>query len=184
MAINDPFSELVHELDRTRGALRAAVDAVEPELRKRKPAPEAWSVAEVLEHLGIVERRITQLLTRFIAQAREARMPEPNVPESIVHSIDMATVRDRSRKVASSEVHLLPIRGLEATTAWLELETARRALLAVIADAQRIDLSSTRYPHFILGPLNGYQWLAFVAGHEARHTAQIEEIASRVSHCV
>ncbi len=32
-------------------------------------------------------------------------------------------------------------------------------------------------PHPLFGPLTAYHWLAFVGAHEARHAAQIREIA-------
>src|SRR3982750_3756815 len=42
-------------LDASRAALRAAVDAVPSDLRRQRPAPDRWSVNEVLEHLSLVE---------------------------------------------------------------------------------------------------------------------------------
>ena len=183
MAMNDPFADLVEQLETTRVSLHAAVAAVAPELRQRRPAPDAWSVAEVLEHLAIIERRITQLITGFIAKARQSGLVEPNVPASIVQTISMAAFSDRSRKVVTPDKGL-PTGALAADVAWQELETSRRELLGMLADAKSVDLSAMQHPHFIFGPLNGYQWLAFVVGHEVRHTDQIREIALLLSRCV
>jgi len=36
-------------------------------------------------------------------------------------------------------------------------------------------------PHLVLGPINIYQWLLFVGSHEARHTAQVREIAAQLN---
>jgi len=54
--------ELLRHLDANRAVLHAAVDAVPPALRERKPGPDRWSVAETLEHLSRVEEGITRLL--------------------------------------------------------------------------------------------------------------------------
>jgi hypothetical protein len=35
--------------------------------------------------------------------------------------------------------------------------------------------------HPVLGPIDLYQWILFVAVHEARHTAQIREIAAALA---
>jgi hypothetical protein len=32
-------------------------------------------------------------------------------------------------------------------------------------------------PHPVFGPMNLHGWIEFVAGHEARHAAQIREVA-------
>jgi hypothetical protein len=36
------------------------------------------------------------------------------------------------------------------------------------------------WPHPRFGPLTGYQWIAFSGAHEARHAAQIREIAEQL----
>jgi hypothetical protein len=39
-----------------------------------------------------------------------------------------------------------------------------------------VDAHDARFPHPAWGPLNLYQWLAFVGAHEARHLAQISAL--------
>jgi hypothetical protein len=43
--------------------------------------------------------------------------------------------------------------------------------------SDRLALGTLSMPHPLFGPLSAYHWLAFVGGHEARHAAQIREIA-------
>jgi hypothetical protein len=38
------------------------------------------------------------------------------------------------------------------------------------------DLNATGYPHPAFGPLNLYEWLAFIGIHEARHLRQVEAL--------
>jgi hypothetical protein len=42
-------------------------------------------------------------------------------------------------------------------------------------------LGDITVPHPVLGPLNLYQWVLFVGGHESRHAIQIREIAQALS---
>ncbi len=44
--------------------LRRTVEAVPVALRSRRPAPDRWSAAEVVDHIAIVEEQILQLFTR------------------------------------------------------------------------------------------------------------------------
>src|SRR5688572_22924094 len=59
-------------LDASMAALRASVESVPPPLRSRRPAPDRWSVAEVLEHLALVEQLFTTRLAAPIGAARQA----------------------------------------------------------------------------------------------------------------
>jgi len=50
-----------------RNALREAVDAVPEAQRSQPPEPGRWSVADVLEHLALVESRFTTTLGNRLA---------------------------------------------------------------------------------------------------------------------
>ena len=64
------LAEVFALLDQSRAALRAAVATVEPGDRARRPGPDRWSVNEILEHLGLVERSFGALVSEAIAKAR------------------------------------------------------------------------------------------------------------------
>ena len=58
---------------------------------------------------------------------------------------------------------------------------ASRVNLAAIARGDGLALSQVEHPHPIFGPLNLYQWVAFVGAHEARHAAQIREVGAQLA---
>src|SRR5262245_53308617 len=60
------------ELDKVRSDLRAAVDEVPQVRRSERPGEGRWSVAEILEHLSLVELRFAAIIARRIAEARDA----------------------------------------------------------------------------------------------------------------
>lgn len=168
--------ELLDRLDTHRVELRDAVDAVPAGLREQRPSPDRWSVAEILEHLSIVENRIAGILASRIAAARAEGVPEesetgPTVPESFIPMI-----RDRSRPRVASEAST-PGGAMDADAAWAALERSRNALREAVLSGDGLALGEVTAPNPALGELNLYQWIAFVAGHEARHTDQIREAA-------
>lgn len=62
--------ELTSHLRIRREALHEAMDAIPAALRNQRPAANRWSVAEVLEHLSLVEGRVATVLgDRLIAAA-------------------------------------------------------------------------------------------------------------------
>jgi len=54
------------------------------------------------------------------------------------------------------------------------LRHTREELHALRARIEGADLNTVSYPHPAFGPLNVYEWLAFIGVHEARHLRQAE----------
>lgn len=169
------LEELFGHLAHHRAELCAALDAVPPDARERRPAPERWSVAEVLEHLVIIETRVTQRLTAVLDAARaEGLGPDPDTAP-IMPTVDMVLLLDRTRRI-TAPVPLHPRGNLSAAAAWPALEASRERFLAVMRAGDGLALGTIVMTHPVLGELTLYQWIGTVAGHEARHAAQIREI--------
>lgn len=157
-------------LQSAREALRHAVEAVPSDAREVSPEAERWSVAEILEHLSLVERSVTRLLGRLAASADTGDLPGEVSP------LDLAALVDRSRPIEAVE-STLPGGALTWRQAWDELTDTRRELIRLITSVEGIVLHRVRAPHSVFGLLDGVDWVRFVEGHEVRHTAQILEIA-------
>ena len=54
---------------------RSRVDAAPLSLRAWRPAPERWSVDEIVEHLSIVEPNVAKLLDKRLRRLEEAKLP-------------------------------------------------------------------------------------------------------------
>jgi len=172
-------AELLQYLDTQREALRAAVERVPPGRREQSPGPGRWSVAEILEHLSLVEASITRLFLVRLEEARARGLGPETGTAPVLATLDLAKLIDRSYQVTASEA-ARPQGKLDAAAAWAALEDARRSFREAILSGDGLSLSEVVHPrpHPVFGILNLYQWVAFVGGHEARHTAQIREIAA------
>src|SRR5688572_32743529 len=62
--------ELIAHLHQNRATLRQAVDSIPASLRERRPGADRWSVAEVLEHLAIVEKRLAKRMADALNAAK------------------------------------------------------------------------------------------------------------------
>jgi len=166
-------SELLEYLDLQRSVLWAAVAAVDPPARECAPAAGRWSAANVVEHVAIVERRVAALLAREIAAARAAGAPTETSSSPIIPTLALDLVLSRRRTFSapgSAQPH-----GLDATAAWVALETAGAAVREALRAGDGLALATLTAPHPIFGPLNFYHWFGFLGAHEARHAAQIRE---------
>jgi hypothetical protein len=171
--------ELIAYLNTRRASLREAVDAVPEELRSQPPGADRWSVAQVVEHLALVEVRFQKMLADRLAEARAKGLAPEGETSSIVGSVDVAPILDRTTKHQAPEV-VRPT-STDWKAAWSELEAARRGFIGVFESGDGLALADVIHTHPRLGAMNLYQWGVWLGGHEARHTEQIREIAASLA---
>jgi cysteine synthase A len=174
-----PSDELLQHLDQNRAALRAAMDTIPIVHRDRRPGPDRWSVAEVLEHLAIVERRIAgrlaEALTATAAKASGSENSGTAATSSAIDPVQIARYSDRSQRFKTSEASE-PKGGITADEAWTMLEAARADVAKAVRESDAYPFSEPIAPHPRFGPYTFRQWVAFLGGHEARHADQIREM--------
>jgi hypothetical protein len=140
-----------------------------------KPAAEAWSVAQVLEHLGKVEQYLVKQFGQILAQAEAADNGKTMAGGFAPFSMDSYVESLRDQKFKSPE-SLVPEGGLPVSELLQRLRASRADLMALQPRFEAHDLSGIIRPHPAYGPINPYQGLAGVATHEGRHLRQIEAI--------
>ncbi len=173
--------ELLHHLDTQRAILRSAYDAVPAHLRETRPTAESWSIAGVIEHLALVERRIASVLQDGLKAAAASTPPPPLTDlEPFLPRIDPTAILDRERRIAA-HMSLHPSRGLNGGEAWVALVQATQLVREVALAADGLDTTAVRSPHPVFGMLDFGNWIAFVGYHEARHARQIRATAAALT---
>jgi DinB family protein len=167
--------ELLTFLDEQRQVLCAAIDGVAPSLRDRRPPNGGWSVANIVEHLAIVERRMAMRIAASIGEARNAGLGHETSTASVVNAADVARLVNREAKITTPEASQ-PTGNLAAPQAWTALEESTAIVRGTLVDADGLAIGRLALPHPVLGPASLYQWFVFIGGHEARHAAQIREL--------
>jgi len=174
------IEEVINYLDTERSDLREAVELIPPAQRDQSPGTDRWSVAQVLQHLTIIEKRIGMGMTKWIADARVGGLGPEIETSSILDSLPLQLIADRSQPRSAPE-EVRPRGDIDAASAWTALEQTRAALRAAILAGDGLALSEVVQPHPVLGPINLYQWALFVGSHETRHTGQVREIATQLN---
>ena len=173
------LEELFDYLKVRRAALREAVDAVPASRRNERPEPDRWSVAEVLEHLALVEARFKNLLGDRLAEAKAAGLAREADTGAITGTYNPAPMLDRSDKHKAPDV--VEPKGAEWQAAWNKLEDVRQTFLDVYSAGDGLALGNVEMKHPRLGVMNLYQWGLWLGAHEARHTEQVHEIAATLT---
>jgi len=172
------LAELHAELDRTRDALLAAVARVPAEAAALRAEADRWSVAEVVEHLRIVEDGVGRLLGKLGKQA-EALGPETS-SASVLSSLDRYGLSSPKRRIVAPN-GVEPTGRATLAESLAGLAESRRKLLELVHRVSGRALDELAAPHPLLGRLSFYQWLLFLAQHEERHAIQVCDTARRLS---
>lgn len=162
-------TEILRRLDEGESALNAALAGVDPEIAASKPAPDRWSILEIVEHLAASEEhlleRLCQAWPSTVSTADPAR-------EARLESLAL----NRERRIDAPEP-VLPT-GASATLADARgrFHIIRARTLQFVVDFPG-DLRSSLVQHpLIPRPLNCYEMLLLMALHPIRHAAQISEL--------
>ena len=172
-------TELLNCLDATRTRLLATVRGVNPAVAEIQPADGAWSAAQIVAHLAIVEASVVRLVERSVAWARENGVGPESPDDSVLGNLESSTFATSRQKIQAPEA-MAPPTDAKMEIVLKSLETSRVALRKALVEGDGLDLSAVKRPHRILGELNVYEWVLFVAHHEQRHTRQIDETIKAV----
>jgi len=154
----------------TRNSLSQAVQGLSDAQWKFKPGPDRWSVAEVVEHLAVLEGLFVKTVQPQIEQSPTGK---PGMDVKKIDAIILAKVPDRSTKIQAPP-EIVP------TGRWSPQESFERFLASRLETINFLSTASNLRGHVLshpaLGPLDGYQWVLAVAAHTERHTKQILEV--------
>jgi len=134
---------------------------------------DGWTVAQVVEHMAIVEGGAGRIVSNIAKQVAE--LPESS-EEPVGPSLGKYRVADPSfRKVVAPEmVH--PTHGAPVAASVAQMRESRARLIAALERASGTALGAAHFPHPLFGPLDGYQWALLAAQHQLRHLVQIRTI--------
>ncbi|MDE3166826.1 MAG: DinB family protein [Acidobacteriota bacterium] len=173
------------EIDQARQLLRSSCDGIaaatvglsEAQFNF-KPAPDSWSIAEILEHVAMVHAVVLGPVRQGLAAAppppadRDYRRADAlivnRLPDRSGRFNGPAAVHPAGRSTPAASVEAVR----SGTTALIEyLENTPDLRRHAIESLPMKAISSGEYD-----TMDGYQWILAAAGHAARHTLQIEEV--------
>ena len=175
MSLQPRIAEVVDLLEQSHHALVDVVMAWPAETRDAPARDGAWSVAEHIEHLAIVEDGAGRLISKLIKAAATAGAPDTDTA-SVIATMDRFQVPTARRPIEAPD-QVRPTGTVHAVDALATLSTARARVVDAFRRASGLSLGAVTHPHPALGPLNVYQWGVFLAQHEQRHLAHIQRVA-------
>lgn len=158
----------LRHLERSRQELLQLLASLPDETLFRRPEPEVWSPAEVLEHIALVEESAGKIIRRLRKVALGEAEPFPPSPPG--------QTRPDGRLLAPPPME--PKGGLTRAELLERLQSVRQRLLTEVAESgERLSQPPT-YAHPFAGDLTALGWLQTLAYHERHH---LEQIRGRVN---
>jgi len=87
-------------------------------MRNQKPGADRWSVAQVLEHLMIIEKRIGMGVTKWVSDARAGKLGPETETSSVMGSLPLDLIVDRSQTPECAGRACSRAVGIDAAAAW------------------------------------------------------------------
>jgi hypothetical protein len=138
-----------------------------------KPAPDRWSIAEVMEHLAAAEDMIRGMDQEQVMKTPAIPPRDPAELQKIDAGV-MAQVPDRSHKISAPEP-LKPTNRfgspVDAEKHFVESRAVTEEYLKTTPDLRA---HATDSPMGV--KLDGYEWVLLIAAHSERHTKQMLEV--------
>ena len=173
------LAEAMDYVEEKRKELLQSFDGVPGDRLCRRATPDGWSVAEILEHLRMVEAGVARLITKRVGQAREAGLGEERSTDSVLPTFEQYRARLDSA-VLEAPATVLPRANIDISEDVEGLESSREALRAAAVSANGLSIGEIKHTHPVLGEIDLYQWLIFVGQHEGRHRKQIERTLNSI----
>ena len=165
--------DIYEYLEETKESLEESVQDLSEDQMQFKPDDDSWSVAEIVEHIIIVEGALKGMLEGNIAAGET---PELKAEVEMKDDQVMGLITDRSSKIKTQSQFEPNGKFLDADTALEAFNDQRENMVDWLKDS---DVDMRNYVNeFPFGKIDGYQTLLFMVGHTARHTEQIEEVKS------
>lgn len=163
--------DLFEYFEETREGLEESVQDLSEEQMQYKTDEESWTIAEIIEHINIVEGALKSMLA-----AKFAEDPTPELKAEVKMTDDdiLAFITDRSQKVKTQSQFEPAAKYSNADEALEAFKDQREDIVDFLKDS---DVDMRNYINeFPFGKIDAYQTVLFMAGHTARHTEQIEEV--------
>ncbi len=173
-ATSMPADAVVALLDAERANLLAQVERVPAAHRGARVAEGQWSAAEIVEHVARVEGWVAWTIGKRAGEGRTATAAE--IAEGQLTPARAAAVRVRGAKLEAPE-RVRPTGALTPDEAMTQLAASGAALRLAFRSADSAVLDGAMAPHPFLGPLTMRAWVELIAHHDARHAAQVADVA-------
>jgi hypothetical protein len=177
----ESIADIYSANEKLRERFRSIAAGITEEQAAARPEGEPWSIAEIVEHVSIVDSGIVMICSKLLERAKGAGAAGP------VGSAG-AVVSDRFLQGAGSIANekleapdrVRPSGKISIPESLEKMQQTAKQVEAMRAELEKCDLSAATFPHPYLGDLMASEWLVMYGAHAGRHASQIERLLMKI----
>lgn len=170
------IDEIYDANDRIRAKLVAAVSAIPDEIAAASADGEPWSVAQIVEHLALVEESLTRVCAKLLSKAEAAGLRSDG--HARISNGFLERVGSPSTARIEAPEMVKPSGEKTIAESLQKMSESRSRVDQIRPMFEKFDGVEAKFPHPVFGDMSAHEWLALIGGHEARHLKQIERVLS------
>jgi len=167
------IADIMAANERAQARFVAAVSNLSEAQANFRPDENRWTIAEIVEHVSIVNDGFLRLTHKLVKEAESEPRP-PKADLNLGHtSLDE---NGRQREPFQAPERVRPKGGVSVEDSLAKMRMALAGFADIQPRLEAVDLSEKVFPHPALGPFNAYQWMVLLGEHEDRHRAQVDRV--------
>jgi uncharacterized damage-inducible protein DinB len=170
---NQTISDVYASNDKIRERTRELVASLTDEQTAALPDGEKWTIAEIIEHMAIVQEGITRISAKLLTKAQAAGKSSDGAAR-LSETFAAKAAEARTLKFEAPE-QVRPTGNQSIEESLRKMDAACDELEKLRPLFESVECSDYKFPHPFFGDLTAHEWLALVGGHEAKHLQQIEK---------
>jgi transcriptional regulator of NAD metabolism len=169
---NQTIGDIYAKNDAIRETTKHLVASLSDEQTASLPEGEKWTIAEIVEHIAIVQNGMTKISAKLLTQAKAAGKASDGAARLSENFASKAAEAQTLKFEAPDRVRPTGNQSIEESLR--KMDEAREELEKLRPLFELVECSDYKFPHPFMGDLTAHEWLALIGGHEARHLRQIE----------
>lgn len=172
------ISDIYEANDKIRTKFKELISGLSDEQLNSLPEGEKWTIAQIVEHVAIVEGGITKICAKLLNKAQENGGTGDGSAKISTEFLQKIAGAGAQKFEAPERVH--PTGTLSIAESFAKLDENRQNLENIRSLFESVDETELKFPHPAFGEMTSHEWLLLIGGHEGKHIAQIKRILARV----
>ena len=172
------ISDIYANNDKIHEQTKQLVGDLSDEQKSFLPADEKWSIAQIVEHIAIVQEGMAKISAKLLSEAQKANKQSDGAAR-LSENFQTKAAEAKKLKLEAPE-RVRPTGNQTVEDSLRKMDENQKMLKDLRPLFETVECSDFKFPHPFMGDLTAHEWLMLVGGHEARHQRQIENLLEQI----
>lgn len=174
----ESIADIYSANEKIREGFFAMLNTISPDEATMRPDGEKWSIAEIVEHVSLVENGISRICSKLVADSQTNALPPGETPMMSDAVLEKLGANANTKLEAPERVQ--PTGNVSIPESLEFIKRTHTFIHNLRPGCEQFDLGANKFPHPYFGDLTATEWLILIGGHESRHSRQIMRILETI----